>query len=227
MLVCTVVLGPTICRLECQGMTLEYKVKDKGEEKKEVRVQFDPPLAGYEEVKPRLLAMTADAQESLGMVRVLFATLFSSLSTTFNRLDQIPANNHFRDRLRRFQGRCLTRPVHLLFPRPSLLWPTVGSRTVALFDVRWIHSIQGYLDRGDQHTCAGGAIRAATLCETSNGIRCRCEWFENFRFMHGLDAFFSLKFKYVLSTFLFGFTVLVPLRRRIQKARIDSIMKGN
>lgn len=59
-------------------MSLEYKVKDKGEEKKEVRVQFDPPLAGYEEVKPRLLAMTADAQESLGMVRVLFATLFSS-----------------------------------------------------------------------------------------------------------------------------------------------------
>lgn len=52
-------------------MTLEYKVKDKGEEKKEVRVQFDPPLAGYEEVKPRLLAMTADAQESLGMVCLL------------------------------------------------------------------------------------------------------------------------------------------------------------
>lgn len=49
-------------------MTLLYKVKDNAD-KKSVRISFDPPLAGYEEVKPRLLAMTADAQESLGMVR--------------------------------------------------------------------------------------------------------------------------------------------------------------
>ena len=34
-----------------------------------ITIEFDPPLLGYEEVKPRLLAMTADAQESLGMVR--------------------------------------------------------------------------------------------------------------------------------------------------------------
>ena len=51
-------------------MNLKYKIKGQGKEKdQEVRVVFDPPLTGYEEVKPRLLAMTADAQESLGMVR--------------------------------------------------------------------------------------------------------------------------------------------------------------
>lgn len=50
-------------------MTLLYKVKGQLDPEKSVRVDFDPPLAGYEEVKPRLLAMTADAQESLGMVR--------------------------------------------------------------------------------------------------------------------------------------------------------------
>lgn len=55
-------------------MTLAYKVKDGGNDKKEVRIQFDPPLAGYEEVKPRLLSMTADAQESLGMVCSQFAS---------------------------------------------------------------------------------------------------------------------------------------------------------
>ena len=49
-------------------MNLKYKTKSKGDEEKEVRVTFDPPLSGYEEVKPRLLSMTADAQEALGMV---------------------------------------------------------------------------------------------------------------------------------------------------------------
>jgi hypothetical protein len=34
-----------------------------------VRVPFDPPLMGYEEVKPRMLSMKVDAEEALGMVR--------------------------------------------------------------------------------------------------------------------------------------------------------------
>ena len=49
-------------------MNLSYKVNNT-ETSKEVRVNFEPPLSGYDEVKPRLLGMTADAQESLGMVR--------------------------------------------------------------------------------------------------------------------------------------------------------------
>ena len=49
-------------------MTLQYEVNNTGV-KKDVRVAFDPPLLGYEEVKPRLIGMTADAQEKLGMVR--------------------------------------------------------------------------------------------------------------------------------------------------------------
>ena len=53
-------------------MNLSYKPKGEKEEK-EVRVAFDPPLAGYEEAKPRLLGMTADAQETLGMVRPSFS----------------------------------------------------------------------------------------------------------------------------------------------------------
>ena len=52
-----------------QGMTLTYKTKT-GSAEKEVRVQFDPPLSGYDEVKPRLIAMKVDAEEALGMVRL-------------------------------------------------------------------------------------------------------------------------------------------------------------
>jgi hypothetical protein len=47
-------------------MDLSYTTT--GKEEKQVRVLFDPPLAGYEEVKPRLLALKVDAEEALGMV---------------------------------------------------------------------------------------------------------------------------------------------------------------
>lgn len=51
-----------------QGMDLEYKIKDSAAKPQVVRVPFDPPLAGHEEVKPRLLGMKADADEALGTV---------------------------------------------------------------------------------------------------------------------------------------------------------------
>ena len=37
---------------------------------KEVVIQFQPPLSGYHDVKPRLLEMKALAQEGLGMVSI-------------------------------------------------------------------------------------------------------------------------------------------------------------
>jgi hypothetical protein len=45
-----------------------------------VRVEFDPPLLGYEEVKPRLLGMKVDADEALGTVRPKSSIRFASLS---------------------------------------------------------------------------------------------------------------------------------------------------
>ena len=62
-----------------QGMTLTYKAKAGGAEK-EVRVRFDPPLLGYEEVKPRLISMKVDAEEALGMVRARHLRPQSSLN---------------------------------------------------------------------------------------------------------------------------------------------------
>lgn len=43
-----------------------------------IRIPFDPPLLGYEEVKPRLMSMKVDAEEALGMVRLLFTYVPSS-----------------------------------------------------------------------------------------------------------------------------------------------------
>ena len=62
-----------------QAMTLSYTLK--GSDKTEaVRVEFDPPLIGYDEVKPRLLGMKLDAEESLGMVRHIFMSVLASSS---------------------------------------------------------------------------------------------------------------------------------------------------
>jgi hypothetical protein len=47
-------------------MTLKCKLKDGS--LKTVQIAIEPPLSGYDEVKPRLIKMKADAQEGLGMV---------------------------------------------------------------------------------------------------------------------------------------------------------------
>ncbi|KZT30087.1 hypothetical protein NEOLEDRAFT_1083817 [Neolentinus lepideus HHB14362 ss-1] len=62
--------------IDTKGMTLTYKSKQSGEQEHEVRVPFDPPLAGYEEVKPRLLGMKVDAEEALGMMKAPQITSF-------------------------------------------------------------------------------------------------------------------------------------------------------
>jgi len=182
------VVSAKMSSIDSKGMTLEYKVKDKGEEKKEVRVQFDPPLAGYEEVKPRLLAMTADAQESLGMAKSPQITTFEIDSGVFKVVAAM--------------GLFVYSSIAPRFSGPQWdagqwLYSTFGGYNV--FKVIWgsvvvIHVLE--------------ALYVQRLCAKHR-------------------TGFAVGFKYVLSTFLFGFTVLVPLRHRIQKARIDSIMKGN
>lgn len=49
-----------------QVMTLTYSVKGSSDKKQAV-IPFDPPLLGYEEVKPRLLEMKVNAEVALGM----------------------------------------------------------------------------------------------------------------------------------------------------------------
>jgi len=48
-------------------MVLSYVTK--GDVKTQVVIPFNPPLSGYDEVKPRLLSMKLDAEEALGMTK--------------------------------------------------------------------------------------------------------------------------------------------------------------
>lgn len=47
---------------------ITYRPPDTMQRLEVARIPFDPPLAGYEEVRPRLVAMKADAEEKVGMV---------------------------------------------------------------------------------------------------------------------------------------------------------------
>ena len=88
-------------------MDLEYKMKDatllkssnSTSKPQVVRVEFDPPLLGYEEVKPRLLGMKVDADEALGTVRPKYfirsATLPQLLNQTSPTQPPPPSPVHF------------------------------------------------------------------------------------------------------------------------------------
>jgi len=54
--------------IDQQAMTLSYKLTASPSNDQSLRITFDPSLSGYDEVKPRLLSMKLDAEESLGMV---------------------------------------------------------------------------------------------------------------------------------------------------------------
>ncbi|KAF8828501.1 hypothetical protein HHX47_DHR3000266 [Lentinula edodes] len=59
--------------IDTKSMTLSCKMKNGST--KEVRVAIDPPMTGYDDVKPRLLEMKAIAQEGLGMTVYILATI--------------------------------------------------------------------------------------------------------------------------------------------------------
>ncbi|KAG9016299.1 hypothetical protein FRB90_003379 [Tulasnella sp. 427] len=54
--------------IDSKGMDMSYTLKGQSTPLS-IRIPFDPPLLGYEEVKPRLMSMKIDAEESLGMAK--------------------------------------------------------------------------------------------------------------------------------------------------------------
>jgi len=172
--------------IDSKSMTLTCTLKDGA--KKQVRVVIDPPLSGYDDVKPRLLEMKALSQEGLGMIK-------SPVFMTFE-----------------FPTRMVLKTT--FFPMCLLFYCTFFPKdsTGALFaPARFIYQyVQGTI-------LSSIWILVVVL--------------------HVLEALYTLKLArkhagtfstgagYVLSNFVFGFPVLVAMRRRIQAARIDSVMK--
>ncbi|KAG6829100.1 hypothetical protein H0H92_005713 [Tricholoma furcatifolium] len=61
------IIGAEMTSIDTKSMTLTCALKNGT--KKVVVVPIEPPLKGYEDVKPRLLDMKATAQEKLGMIK--------------------------------------------------------------------------------------------------------------------------------------------------------------
>ncbi|KDQ52499.1 hypothetical protein JAAARDRAFT_138539 [Jaapia argillacea MUCL 33604] len=87
------VTSAKMSKIDSNAMTLSYTTSSaKGKSKDNeltVTVPFDPPLAGYEEVKPRLLAMKVDAEEALGMSKSPTLTSFTFPPTAYQTFSAV------------------------------------------------------------------------------------------------------------------------------------------
>ncbi|KAF8804047.1 hypothetical protein BYT27DRAFT_7108501 [Phlegmacium glaucopus] len=176
-----VITSAEMSAIDSKSMTLTCTMK--GGSKKDVRVPIDPPLSGYEDVKPRLLEMKAFAQEGLGMIKAPKITTF-----------ELPGQAYIT-------GSIFTVVLYLYFIQPfslpSFIPGNVQYLARAFLKVTaWFLLVSHALE----------SLYAFNLC-----------WKHSTGFLVG-----SL---HVFSTFICGLPVWQNLRRRIQAARIDSVMK--
>ncbi|KAJ8522834.1 hypothetical protein ONZ45_g673 [Pleurotus djamor] len=151
--------------IDCRSMTLTCTMRNGS--KKVVPVAIEPPMTGYDDVKPRLLEMKAKAQEGLGMIKT-------------PQIDTFELNWGATAKVAFLYG---VLSYCSFFPRDSseMIW----------LPAKLVHSAI----RGDYPL----KVVWVTLTVAQTG--------------------------YVAATFFGGFTVWAELRRRIQRLRIDSVMK--
>ncbi|KIJ31472.1 hypothetical protein M422DRAFT_185882 [Sphaerobolus stellatus SS14] len=163
---------------------------------KGVSIKFDPPLAGYEEVKPRLLGMKLDAEESLSMI---------SLSCTQSNAEAYvkrPPITTFE--LRREAFITLFAVAFLLYVTFSYSQPT---STIWNFGP-WLRDTVGPTS---MKLSCGVAIFLHSLEALYVASVCK-------RHSTGL-------LKWTFATFFLGYPALRRLRALVHKGRIDSIQK--
>ncbi|KAF8736762.1 hypothetical protein AX14_013998 [Amanita brunnescens Koide BX004] len=184
--------------ISTKSMTLLCTLKSG--EKQSTTVTFNPPLAGYDAVKPRLLEMKAIAQEHLGMIKAPHIASF-----------EFPRPN--------YPPLVFTTALSFLnfFPETALAKHAIN--LLGLSNVQ----------RAFQFTVAIHLLESLYtlyLCrkhKTGSVVSVRPPP----RFPLRLKSYFLMHYQalYVASTVIFGYPIWVDLRKRIQKARIDSVMK--
>ncbi|KAH7883451.1 hypothetical protein F5I97DRAFT_1939203 [Phlebopus sp. FC_14] len=190
------VVTATMTSIDSQCMTLSYKLKNG--EASSVRVQFDPPLANYEQVKPRLLAMKANAQEGLGMIQTPHLTTFRlPLSVLITPLS------------------LATAPYIIYAPLPGTALPFLSAPAADLLfaPAHAFVNATGFHPRLTTFLSIIGIVHALETVYT---------WTLCKRYVKG--AFVTAS--YLVSTFLFGLPVWSDLKKRVQEKRIESVMKA-
>ena len=190
--------------------------------KKQLTVPFEPPLAGYEEVKPRLLAMKLDAEESLGMVcRERCIQYNNCLGVMKTPRPQITSFQLPRDVL-------IT--ATMLFFLTYVTFSPPGSSSSPYNFGSWIRSAVGgpsvikyiWIFVVLVHT-SEAAFMLRMCIRHSVGLYVGV----SSRVTLVISSYLTMtkQTQYVITTFLFGIPVILRLRKMIQKARIDSITK--
>ncbi|KIK57961.1 hypothetical protein GYMLUDRAFT_228543 [Collybiopsis luxurians FD-317 M1] len=171
--------------IDTKSMTLSCKLKDG--KTKEVRVPIDPPMTGYDDVKPRLLEMKALAQEGLGMIKTPQITTFRlPPAALWVPLVIYPILIYFA-----------YAPVN----NPALVY------LPARFLAKYVGSSVGYW--------AFWSVNVAHFFEALY------TWSLCWKHQSG----FFVTTVYVVSTLACGLHIWKDLRKRIQDARIESVMK--
>nr|GAT47115.1 predicted protein [Mycena chlorophos] len=180
--------GAEMTAIDTKSMTLTCTLKDKS--KKVVVVTIDPPLRGYDDVKPRLLEMKAISQEGLGMLKAPQITSFKWPSTG---------------------GLLFGIWLYTFLPYGAFAPTTTASPAAWLLPAQLIRRFISPLP----FKIAFGFTVVIHLLEGMYTLHlCRKH-----------NAGFVLTAQYWLSTIIVGMPIWKGLRRRIQKARIDSVMK--
>ena len=163
-----------------QSMTLTCKLKDGSS--KVVRIVLDPPLLGYEEVKPRLLAMKVDAQEGLGMVWL--DIVFREIKYLINQPplpDSHPTNFNISF-TSNYSGECSisVRTVlsHVL-PKGELIY-TLPPSPSHVEGNRWRPHYKGVVDIARHSTWNRKYLHIHSVQEASHGIPYRCKFSTRF-----------------------------------------------
>ncbi|KAJ3983769.1 hypothetical protein F5890DRAFT_146722 [Lentinula detonsa] len=178
------IVGAEMSAIDTKSMSLTCKMKDGST--KDVRVAIDPPMTGYDDVKPRLLEMKALAQEGLGMIKTPKITSFQFPNSAL----QVPFILY--PILVYFAYAPVDNPSVLFLPA-RLLATYLGSFGYWLF---WSGNVVHALE----------AIYTWSLCRRH-------------------ETPFFVGTAYIFATLICGYHIWVDLRKRIQNARIESVMK--
>ncbi|KAJ7582083.1 hypothetical protein C8J56DRAFT_865601 [Mycena floridula] len=168
--------------IDTKSMTLTCTLTDGS--KKDVQVVLEPPLSGYDDVKPRLLEMKSLAQEGLGMIKTPKLKGFTLIPRVFTSL-------------------------FIVLPVAYLAWSPKHSTVPFFAPANYVQNLVPHL-----FEVIAGTLVVVHILETMYVFTlCR----KHTGFLVGA-AYTSL-------TFILGISLIQHLRQRIQKARIDSVMK--
>ncbi|KAJ7896273.1 hypothetical protein B0H14DRAFT_2678905 [Mycena olivaceomarginata] len=179
------ITGAEMSAIDTKSMTLTCTLKTGS--KKVVVVAINPPLNGYEDVKPRLLEMKALSQEGLGMIKLPVLTTFHFPRSVFTTT---------------------------LIPICALIYCTFFPKDSAATIFAPARFVYSYVN---------GTLLASIWGFMFSAHALEALWVFSIVRKHAGN--FSTGAGYVLGTLVFGFPFLFDLRRRIQTARIDSVMK--